>query len=77
LNEIESRTPLLHLPVISGHQVVVLVEAVSSRANSFSIRDWVGIAWIYSTRETFNFCLAGTENLCLYFKTSGKDADGG
>ena len=77
LDEIEGRTPPPHLPVVPGHQVVGRVEAVSSGANSFSIGDRVGIAWIYSACGTCKFCLAGTENLCPHFKASGRDANGG
>ena len=77
LDEIEGRTLPPHLPVVPGHQVVGRVEAVSSGANSFSIGDRVGIAWIYSSCGTCKFCLAGTENLCPYFKASGRDANGG
>ena len=77
LDEIEGRTPPPHLPVVPGHQVVGRVEAVSSGANSFSIGDRVGIAWIYSACGTCKFCLAGAENLCPYFKASGRDANGG
>ena len=77
MDEIEGRTPPPHLPVVPGHQVVGRVEAVSSRANSFSIGDRVGIAWIYSACGTCKFCLEGAENLCPYFKASGRDANGG
>ena len=77
LDEIEGRTPPPHLPVVPGHQVVSRVEAVSSGANCFSIGDRVGIAWIYSACGTCKFYLAGTENLCPYFKASGRDAYGG
>ena len=77
LDEIEGRTTPPHLPVVLGHKVVGRVEEVSSGANSFSIGDRVGIAWIYSACGTCKFCLAGTENLCPYFKASGRDANGG
>ena len=77
LDEIEGRTPPPHLPVVPGHQVVGRVEAVSSGANSFSIGDRVGIAWIYSACGTCKFCLEGTENLCPGFKAAGRDANGG
>ena len=55
LDEIESRTPQLHLPVVPSHQAFGRVEAVSSKTNNFSIRDRVGIAWIYPGCGTFIF----------------------
>ncbi len=77
LDEIEGRTPPPHLPIVLGHQVVGQVEANGSRANTFSIGDRVGIAWIYSACGICKFCLAGNENLCPEFKATGRDVNGG
>ena len=65
------------MPVVLGHQVVGRVEATGNRANTFRIGERVGIGWIYSACGTCKFCLAGDENLCQTFKTTGRDANGG
>ncbi|MDY6845319.1 MAG: zinc-dependent alcohol dehydrogenase family protein [Thermodesulfobacteriota bacterium] len=77
LDEIEGRTPPPHLPIVPGHQVVGWVEAAGSRASTFKIGDRVGIAWIYSTCGTCEFCVTGNENLCQNFKATGRDVNGG
>jgi propanol-preferring alcohol dehydrogenase len=77
LDEIEGRTPPPHLPVVLGHQVVGRVEVKGAQANLFHIGDRVGVAWIASACGTCSFCLSGKENLCLDFKATGRDQNGG
>lgn len=77
LDEIEGRTPPLHLPVILGHQIVGRVEAVGDRVDVFRRGDRVGVAWIYSACGECSFCLSGNENLCSDFRATGRDAHGG
>jgi propanol-preferring alcohol dehydrogenase len=76
LDEIEGRTPPAHLPVIPGHQVVGTVTA-SAGQDGLEPGDRVGVAWIYSACGQCKFCLSGRENLCLEFRATGRDADGG
>src|SRR5512142_1949007 len=75
LDEIEGRTPPPHLPVILGHQVVGTVEQSNSAEARLGQR--VGVAWIYSACGKCKFCLSGNENLCPYFRATGRDANGG
>lgn len=77
LDEIEGRTPPPELPVIPGHQVVGTVEKTGSQAHKYSIGDRVGVAWIYSACGECEYCQRGEENLCPYFRATGRDADGG
>jgi propanol-preferring alcohol dehydrogenase len=77
LDEIEGRTSPPHLPVVLGHEVVGEVKEMGSKAGAFKIGDRVGVAWIYSTCGMCKFCVAGNENLCPYFKATGRDVDGG
>ncbi len=74
LDEIEGRTPPPHLPVILGHQVVGVVEKA---AGSLHPGQRVGVPWIYSACGHCKYCLEGNENLCPYFRATGRDADGG
>lgn len=77
LDEIEGRTPPPRLPVVPGHQVVGLVEKKGGDAHKFGYGDRVGIAWIYSSCGMCRFCLQGDENLCLDFRATGRDSNGG
>jgi propanol-preferring alcohol dehydrogenase len=77
LDEIEGRTPPSQLPIVPGHQVVGLVEAVGSKVSNINIGDRVGVAWIFSACGVCKFCLAGNENLCPSFEATGRDANGG
>jgi len=76
LDEAEGRLAA-RLPVIPGHQIVGRVEALGPGATRFQPGDRVGVAWIYSADGTCEFCRAGYENLCVRFRGTGCDADGG
>ena len=71
LDEIEGRTPPPRLPVVPGHQVVGRVETGAKKGER------VGVAWIYSACGRCKYCRSGNENLCPYFRATGRDADGG
>lgn len=77
LDEIEGRTPPPRLPVVLGHQVVGVVEASKAGTSSLKAGDRVGVAWIYSACGKCKYCRAGNENLCVDFRATGRDADGG
>jgi len=71
LDEIEGRTPPPHLPVVLGHQVVGVIEEGENKGQR------VGVAWIASACGHCQHCLAGNENLCIEFKATGRDVNGG
>jgi propanol-preferring alcohol dehydrogenase len=77
LDEIEGRTPPPRLPVVLGHQVVGRVAVVAPGAEGVQPGDRVGVAWIYSACGRCEFCLSGRENLCPYFRATGRDVNGG
>ncbi len=77
LDEIEGRTPPPQFPIVLGHEVIGRVEKAGSKAGKFKIGDRVGIGWIYSACQGCKFCLEGNENLCVNFKATGRDANGG
>ena len=77
LDEIEGRTAPPRLPVIPGHQVVGRVEALGAGAGGFRVGDRVGVAWIFSADGSCRQCRRGHENLCVDFRATGRDADGG
>lgn len=77
LDEIEGRTPPSKFPIVPGHQVVGRIERSGRNAKRFRKGDRVGIAWIHSACGHCRFCKAGLENLCVDFKATGRDTDGG
>jgi len=77
LDEIEGRTPPSVYPMIPGHQVVSVVEETGSDVKTWHKGDRVGVAWIYSSCGSCEFCRTGLENLCSQFKATGRDAHGG
>ncbi|MFD1095788.1 zinc-dependent alcohol dehydrogenase family protein [Salegentibacter chungangensis] len=77
LDEIEGRTAPPKFPVVPGHQVVGRVERNGPGASNFKTGDRVGVAWIFSACGICKYCKAGNENLCDYFRATGRDANGG
>jgi len=77
LDEIEGRTPPPRLPVVLGHQAVGRVDALGAGATGVREGDRVGVAWIFSACGRCKYCRGGNENLCPWFRATGRDADGG
>ena len=64
-------------PVVPGHEVVGVVEAVGNGVGTFAAGDRAGIAWLRSTCDSCRWCRRGAENLCAESRYTGWDADGG
>jgi alcohol dehydrogenase, propanol-preferring len=77
IDEIEGRTPPPTYPVIPGHQVVGVIEQHPKTRKDICMGDRVGVAWIHAACGKCEFCLSGQENLCPYFKATGRDVHGG
>jgi len=77
LDEIEGRLPPATLPIILGHQAVGRVAAVGDGAEGLKAGDRVGVAWINWACGVCEFCRRGDENLCLRFRATGRDVNGG
>jgi propanol-preferring alcohol dehydrogenase len=77
LDEIEGRTVPSFYPVIPGHQVVGIVIKRGVHVTKHQIGNRVGVGWIFSSCGECDYCLEGRENLCAYFKGTGRDANGG
>ncbi|RAM50614.1 MAG: alcohol dehydrogenase [Hapalosiphonaceae cyanobacterium JJU2] len=65
------------LPLIPGHQIVGIVEAVGERVEKFQLGDRVGVPWLGYTCGQCRYCVSGRENLCDYAKFTGYNLDGG
>lgn len=76
IDEIEGRAMPAFFPIIPGHQGVGIVEKCGSGCREFQPGDRVGVAWIYSACGKCHFCASGLENLCEYFRATGRDTNG-
>ena len=45
--------------------------------SQFKAGDRAGVAWIFSSCGTCEYCINGLDNLCAEFQATGRDADGG
>ncbi len=75
LVEGEIETP--RLPVVPGHQVVGVVDALGAGVTRFRRGDRAGVPWLFWTDETCDFCRRGQENLCPNALFTGQHVDGG
>jgi propanol-preferring alcohol dehydrogenase len=65
------------LPLIPGHQIVGIVDAVGAGVTQHREGDRVGIAWLNFVDEACAYCRSGEENLCENARFTGLDANGG
>lgn len=77
LHVIEGELPTRKLPLVPGHQIVGVVDAMGEGCVRLSVGQRVGIAWLRHTCGHCRFCLAGRENLCEGQRFTGYHADGG
>ncbi len=76
LHVVDGELPRPKLPLVPGHQVVGVVDAVGAGA-PFSLGDRVGVPWLAYTDGTCRYCAGGRENLCDAVRFTGYDVDGG
>jgi propanol-preferring alcohol dehydrogenase len=72
--------PAPSLPLIPGHEVVGMVEAMGPevpRDLGLAPGTRVGVAWLHRTCGVCRFCRSGRENLCVHAAFTGYDVPGG
>ncbi len=77
LHVIEGDLREANLPLVPGHQVVGVVDALGVGAGRYLPGDRVGIAWLRGTCGACGHCAAGRENLCRDSVYTGYHRDGG
>jgi propanol-preferring alcohol dehydrogenase len=77
LHVVEGELPPRKAPVIPGHQIVGVVEALGEGAKRFHLGDRVGVPWLHHTDQTCEYCRSGKENLCDSPAFTGYTVDGG
>jgi propanol-preferring alcohol dehydrogenase len=77
LHVIDGDLPHVHYPIVPGHEIVGIVEALGSRPGTLAIGQRVGIPWLGKTCGHCEYCLSNRENLCNVPTFTGYDCDGG
>lgn len=77
LHVIEGDLPRAKLPIVPGHQIVGVVDAVGPGCTRLRAGQRVGVAWLRHTCGRCEFCGSGRENLCESPRFTGYHADGG
>src|SRR5690349_10317552 len=77
LHTVEGDIALPKVPIIPGHQIVGVVDALGAGVGSLKEGDRVGVPWLYASDGTCDFCRRGAENLCDNARFTGLHADGG
>ncbi len=77
LHVVEGELPASTRPIIPGHETVGIVDRLGTGVTQLKEGDRVGIAWLQATCQTYEFCLAGRENLCVHATFSGYHVHGG
>ncbi len=65
------------LPIVPGHQVVGVVDAIGEGVEGWAAGDRAGLTWLAGADRTCRFCKSGRENLCEAATFTGWDRDGG
>jgi propanol-preferring alcohol dehydrogenase len=77
LHILDGELPARRLPLVPGHQIVGVVDAVGVGASRFEPGQRVGVPWLAWTCGACAYCGAGQENLCDAARFTGYDVDGG
>jgi propanol-preferring alcohol dehydrogenase len=77
LHVVEGDLDLPRLPIVPGHQVVGVVDALGDACHELALGDRVGVPWLHRTDGTCEFCVRGEENLCEHADFTGWTVDGG
>ncbi len=64
-------------PIIPGHQIVGVVDALGPDCRRLKAGMRVGVAWLRHACGVCRFCVSGRENLCEFSRYTGFHANGG
>ena len=77
LHVVDGELPPGPLPIIPGHEIVGVVEALGEGAGGLKLGQRVGVGWLGRTCGRCPYCLSGRENLCDAPLFTGYTRDGG
>lgn len=65
------------LPLVLGHQIVGVVDALGDGVDAFAPGDRVGVPWLGGSCGDCGYCTSGRENLCDEPRFTGYQINGG
>lgn len=77
LHVVDGDLPLPRLPLVPGHEIVGVVEAVGPDVDAGRLGLRMGVPWLAHTCGHCAFCRLGRENLCDHALFTGHGRDGG
>ncbi len=77
LHVVDGELPEIPIPIVPGHEVVGIVDAVGSGVSGTLMGTRVGIPWLAWTCRSCPACTSGRENLCPEAQFTGYQRDGG
>jgi propanol-preferring alcohol dehydrogenase len=77
LHVVDGELPQARIPIVPGHEVVGIVEAVGEGVADWSPGDRAGVPWLGSACGACEYCRSGRENLCPNARFTGCQIDGG
>lgn len=77
LHVVDGDLPSPTLPLVPGHEVVGVVEALGDGVTGIGVGERVGIGWLGWTCGACEHCASGRENLCPAARFTGYTRDGG
>jgi propanol-preferring alcohol dehydrogenase len=77
LHTVEGELKLPKLPVVPGHQIVGVVDAIGQGATRYRLGERLGVGWLGWTCGECAYCRRGEENLCPHARFTGLHMDGG
>ncbi|SDR63466.1 alcohol dehydrogenase, propanol-preferring [Rhizobiales bacterium GAS113] len=77
LHVVDGELPNPKLPIIPGHEIVGIVDALGEGVAALPVGERVGVPWIGHTCGHCRYCVSGRENLCDDPLFTGYTRDGG
>jgi propanol-preferring alcohol dehydrogenase len=77
LHVVDAELPHPKLPLVPGHEIVGVVDAIGQGVEGLAMGQRVGIPWLGWTCGACAFCSTGRENLCEHARFTGYTIDGG
>jgi alcohol dehydrogenase, propanol-preferring len=77
LHVLDGELPRPKLPLVPGHEIAGVVDALGPGATRYRVGERVGVPWLGWTCGECAHCRAGRENLCAAARFTGYTLDGG
>lgn len=77
LHVVDGELPDVRCPIVPGHEVVGIVEALGPEVKNLMINQQVGVCWLGGACGHCQYCRRGQENLCDLAEFTGYTRQGG